>query len=767
MEIDFRKFKEFADKRRLYCFLVLLTVLLICTLGIMECLTDRSVLRIAGTGEKNDESFGTDIRITSIYVNERPLTTKDVKLKGQWEVTDGCLMAFETDEATWIEIPFRATDRVKVTFWLQHGSGYISIKKNGQLVEEWDLYAPTAESAVYVEEKTMQITPLQQLLPFLALVEGLILEYLLLYVLLRKWKGGKKAHDFLHPLLLVLGASGLYLCVELIDGNLSNVGFALALENILIYLAMMLVVYIVTARVSWSVGTVSAAWLIFAVANYYVTIFRGTPITPGDLLTLQTAANVAGNYQYDLTMDICYGLIIFTLFFAVICRLAKMGVSRKGKQRVFLCPAAIILALVILKSDLYCKKMDLWNVKGNIAKYGLGVNLVSGIHNMRVDPPKDYAAEKVKGILKQYAQEENGFNPNIVVIMNEAFSDLSVVAERLDSDLYMPYFNSLRENVVKGVAVSSVIGGMTANSEYEFLTGNSMYFLQNQVPYQQHIYRDAYSLVGVLKERGYTAAAIHPYLASGYNRPSAYPHLGFDAFLSIDDFSDYELVRSLYVSDGDSYKKVIEVFEEIQQTGTPAFIFNVTMQNHSAYQTGYYGDDVIRVPGYEGQFPDVEEYLTLIRESDEALSVLVDYFSRVGEPTVILLFGDHQPAIDSEFYESALGKEKSDFTLEDIQKTYEVPFLIWANYDIEEEQGVYTSLNYLSAVLFEKTGVSCTPYQNYLLQMRATIPAINKNGYMDNGGGWHAVNEDTDLLPKVNEYWDLEYYHIFEADRAG
>lgn len=79
MKVNFRKFKEFYDKRRMCCCLALLAVLLICTLGIMECLTDRSVLRIEGTGKKSEESFGTDIRITSISVNERQLTDKDVK----------------------------------------------------------------------------------------------------------------------------------------------------------------------------------------------------------------------------------------------------------------------------------------------------------------------------------------------------------------------------------------------------------------------------------------------------------------------------------------------------------------------------------------------------------------------------------------------------------------------------------------------------------------------------------------------------------------
>lgn len=744
----------------------IVAVLFLVTLIAMECTAQRHVLRIQGTGRKDEVSFGTDIRIMGIWVNGGQLTSSDVKLKGRWQQEGDILIAIGTDESTWVEIPFRDADQVKVTFWKQCGSGYISIKKDGVTEEEWNLYSPELEYVDYTVEKTAQITPLQTVLPFAALLQGLLLEGLLLHLLLQRWTP-KKKRNVPQLLLLALGAAVVYVCVELINGGLKPIGLALTLENMLIYFTMMLAVYVVTARVSWSVSLVAAGCLVFAVANYYVTAFRGSPIAPGDFYTLQTAANVAGNYQYVLSGRICRTLVGAVLALSLVSRLAAPG-KRPGRQvRVVLCVPVLALGLVILRSDLYSKTMDLWNVKGSASTLGLGVHFVSSIHNMRVEHPENYSAGETRTFLEQYAREDNGFRPNVIVIMNESFSDLSTVLETMDSNLYMPYFNSLQENTVRGTAVSSVRGGLTSNSEYEFLTGNTMYFLTNQVPYQQYIYHDAYSLVGVLEERGYASAAIHPYLASGYNRPGVYSRFGFDEFVTVDDFSDCELVRNLYISDGDSYRKVIQVFEQIRQTGAPAFIFNVTMQNHSGYQTGYFGEDVIRVPGMEGQFPEVEEYLTLMRKSDEALPILIDYFSRREEPVVILFFGDHQPAIGDEFYFSAKGRESWDFTLEEAQKIYEVPFLIWANYDIQEEQGIYTSLNYLGALLFEKAGMTCSAYQSYLLQLRETIPAINRNGCMDNTGCWYPVSGNSGLSDQLKEYWSLEYYHIFDADRAG
>ena len=159
------------------------------------------------------------------------------------------------------------------------------------------------------------------------------------------------------------------------------------------------------------------------------------------------------------------------------------------------------------------------------------------------------------------------------------------------------------------------LGGGTANTEYEFLTGNSMAFLSGNVPYQQFILRKGtYSIAQILKNRGYYTIGIHPYYKKGYFRFKVYPLLGFDEFLDIESFNNPELVRGIYPSDKASYEKVIECYEQNRLSGKPLFIFNVTMQNHSGYDTSAFGNNVIRIPGYEGEFFKAEEYLTLIKK---------------------------------------------------------------------------------------------------------------------------------------------------------
>lgn len=760
-----KQFLKQLNKKRLAVLLVVALLAALTGFSWWSSYRQEYTLRIQGTGRKEDISYGTDIRIQSILLNGRPLTAEDVTLGGTWDEAGDYFISLQATPEIWLDIPYRATDDLRITFQMQHGSGYVQILRDGELLQERNLYAQAYTTEEYRDDLISQKSTLQKSVPFLLLGEVLILEYLVLSLLLQFFDSKKKLPALLRPLLLLAGAVMLHLCTELISGNLASVSPLCALENILLYAAVMLVLFLFSGSAGASIAGVSLVWTLFTLANHYVLLLRGSPITPGDFYTLKTAANVAGNYDYTLPAGFCWAMGIFVLFAAVTEFLERNTERLVFKKRTFLCIPVAVLVFLITCTGMYQKKMNLWNLETNLKNYGMGVNMVSSIRNMHLDKPAGYSKEQAEEILGSYREEPTDFNPNIVVIMNESFSDLSVLWEGLDSDAYLPNYNALAENTVKGTAVSSVIGGLTANAEYEFLTGNSIYFMKDHVPYQQHINGDTYSLVRVLKDRGYGAVAVHPYDAVGYNRPRVYPNLGFDDFITVEDFSPTEMTRNMYISDRDSYAKVIETYERIREEGKPAFIFNVTMQNHSHYHSGFYGENVISLPGAEGQFPEAEEYVTLIRESDEDILYLLDYFSHTEDPTVVLLFGDHQPHFDTSFYEAAYGKPSGEFTAQDRIRSYEVPFFIWANYDIQEAQGLYTSLNYLSALLFDRTGISPTPYQNYLLELYDTIPSISRNWYVDSNGTVYSYHDQNpELAQRLEQYWYVQYYHIFEKD---
>ena len=142
--------------------------------------------------------------------------------------------------------------------------------------------------------------------------------------------------------------------------------------------------------------------------------------------------------------------------------------------------------------------------------------------------------------------------PNIIVVMNESFSDLSVLGDFKTNEDYLPFLHSLQqgaENTVTGMLNVSVCGGNTADTEYEFLTGNTMAFLpQGSIPYQQYVNGERPSLASYLQSLGYETVATHPYYATGWNRDKVYPWLGFEQSIFKDQYYGARFVRD-YVSD--------------------------------------------------------------------------------------------------------------------------------------------------------------------------------------------------------------------------
>ena len=145
-------------------------------------------------------------------------------------------------------------------------------------------------------------------------------------------------------------------------------------------------------------------------------------------------------------------------------------------------------------------------------------------------------------------------------------------------------------------------------------------------------------MVSTLKDQGYDAVAMHPYPGENWNRVECYNNMGFDAFLDEEFYEDSEQLRN-YVSDAADYDKLISVVESKRAPEDKLFIFNVTMQNHGGYEEEYdnFEQEVWLTGEYEGLYPKTDQYLSLMKKSDEAFQYLLEYFSKVDEPTMICL----------------------------------------------------------------------------------------------------------------------------------
>lgn len=791
--------------------------------------TSSSVITITDTATKNRNSAGTDVRIKSIKLDGKEIPFDALERDEAWIYLDDLLVAVNPAEPVEIRYQEEGSEQLEIEFQKHIGSGIVRINADDRVLGKLDLYSSDWESMIF-NASLGTVSPMSN--PGLFLILYITFFFIIsvlpgaLCIMKRDNKYIKYSLSLLFMcvimafgdviyyksnisatkelgffcILMVLSwvisikmscymknhhnkkwdVMGYNICVclfsalilfyvsERINRNIGNITVKYTIANAGIYLAIILLIYMLIRRVALSVVISSAIVYMYAVVNYYVTLFRGTPIVPGDFFLFGTVKNVFMNYTYTINYDMFFSALV-VISWLIILGLSGIYIRRSSRLEVIRVtfPLAILIGCII-SSDFYAPVLDLWNLNNNIKTYGVAVSLVSNIRSMRVLPPEEYSHDEVEKLYEEYKSERepDRVNPNVIVIMNESFSDLSVVSDVVNSDAYMPYYNSLVDNVVKGEALVSTIGGGTANTEYEFLTGNSMAFIPGTVPYQQFVVKNANSLGRIFKEKGYYVSAIHPYDKVGYNRQRVYPYFGFDEFLSIDDFVKPELSRNLYATDAESYKKVIDVFEQCKKNNQLSFIFNVTIQNHSGYTTGYFGDNTVKIPGYENKFSDVEEYLTLIKESDEALKVLFNYFASIEDPTVILIFGDHQPKVDFEFYEAMLGKPRTEWTLEETQKLYKIPFMIWANYDIKEKANVFTSMNYLAGIFLDTAGIQTTPYQSFLLKLKETIPAMNINGYLGDDGIWHMYSEETKYSPILTDYWNIQYNNMFDKKKV-
>lgn len=582
---------------------------------------------------------------------------------------------------------------------------------------------------------------------------------------------GMGAGQALSRLLWALGPLVGFFMVEYLNYNTwGSLSLLQAALNLGFYYLIAGLIYLVAGRRNLSCTIALILFWAIGMANHYVISFRGRTIFPGDLLGLQTAVNVSGNYSYipDTMQWATMGILaIFLLLLALLPR-------QKGRAPLRLrsaLPAGMVgvAFLTLFFGTGFLSRVgiepSMWTTIGN----GFVLNFSVCLKYSRVDPPEGYSQEALNALgedLDVGKAHPGGQPVNIIAIMNESFSDPSVLGELETNRDPLPFWHSLTENTVRGYAYSSVFGGTTANSEFEFLTGHSTAFTPpGTVPYQMYVGEGSASLVAQMNTLGYTSIAAHPYLASGWNRPAVYTDLGFSRALFEPDFPGASHYRG-YISDRSNYKKLISLYEE-KEPGEKLFLFNVTMQNHSGYDVPWttLPKDAVLAGSMAGRYPSVDQYLSLIYQSDRAFERLVSYFAQVEEPTIILMFGDHQPQISGRFYDQMLGSEPDLATQ---QKKYAVPFLLWANYDIEEKSGVTTSLNYLSTLMMDEANLPLTGYQRFLKDLRTYLPAINANGYLDADGQWHesADTLDAETRSALTEYQMLQYNELFESRDA-
>ena len=527
--------------------------------------------------------------------------------------------------------------------------------------------------------------------------------------------------------------------------------------NIILFELLAWILFFITGKGKWALQILSGIAMIYGLVNHYVMAFRSTPFVPWDIFSVKTAASVVGNYDFTPTKEVVIVTLIF-LVILVLLHFFRFDFRFPWFYRIIpvVC-LGIVLGLFVnqLQDEDFQDEAYLYPflfTPAHMTKVnGMAVTFAMDLAYVVVERPTGYSAKEAEEILTSYTAEEvtDEKRPHVIVIMNEAFSDLSVIGDFTTNEDYMPFIHSLsegNENTITGDLTVSVIGGNTANSEFEFLTGHTMDYLPvGSIPYQQYVKGGLSSLASWLKELGYATYGMHPYGATGWNRNQVYPWLGFDTSYFRDDFQNRRYIRD-YISDQTAYDKIIETYEN-REDDSPLFIFEVTMQNHGGY-TDAHENFTPDIHVQEKSDVVLDRYLSLMKESDEELKRLIQYFSQQEEDTLVIFFGDHQPNdyVARKVY-SISGKTVE--TEEDAKNRYIVPYVIWANYDIREGTKEDTDISFLAAKALEAAGITTNNYQNFLLELEQVLA--------EEGSASEEKKDEYRLM-----HQKLQYYYMFE-----
>ena len=551
----------------------------------------------------------------------------------------------------------------------------------------------------------------------------------------------------------------------------------LVLKNIAVLVGILiLALYALTSKLSVSLGLVSVPLLICHFINVIKLTLRNEPFYPWDITLAGEATNILSTVKLTFSTPMLYALGYVALGLVLAMGLdlligRKNRFARKTRGTLF---AALAVALVMLGgswlSENYiqanCIPLRVYNQHWSYKENGFVYTFLTNIYHAQVREPEDYSAQTVNRITEGYADQEGAVEPNVIIVMSEAFSDIWNAEKLTFDEPLAPNYTALAERYLSGDCLTSEYGGNTANCEFEVLTGYSTYmFPAGTVMYMSYMNRKTDSYVSYLKSRDYYTVALHPYQRSFFSREKAYELMDFDDFYSAEHFEGAERLRVCkLVSDDAVADRIIAEFEKNESTGRGFFCHTVTMLNHTSYFRSDWSDQE-RVGMQadceltELEYDTLASYATGVQYADAMLGKLVDYFSQVEEPTVILFFGDHQPSLGTPGYElmQRIGYVEDNSTAEGLAELQSTPYLIWNNFQDQPtaakmDMSMFQLLPYMTRTLdMDRPG-----FYGYMDDLFVQTRGVTRKVCLD-GSGNPVLALEGDAKEKFDEYLTLVY----------
>lgn len=524
---------------------------------------------------------------------------------------------------------------------------------------------------------------------------------------------------------------------------------------------------------------VSLLYITACIISFYKFKISGQYLIPADLFLIGEATSISKEMHITIEYHVVLSALFIIFAACIVYRIDLFQFAKKQRFAIVLFGMSIlgttmgIGAAVTIKDKETAEVWQSETVNEGYSEDGFLVGFGKEVAELIVEKPEGYSKEKAEDILEPYKivgeeakAKEMNIKPNIIMIMSEGFFDINRLPEVKFSENPIGHFDEYRREYAGGAIVTPVYGGRTCQTEYEVLTGHSVDFTgADNIAYMRFVEENTPSIPKLLKEEGYQTLAIHAYEKTFFSRDIAYEDLGIDEFLASEDFNEPKLARG-YISDEEVVDKMIESYEVRGEA--PLFMHVVTMQNHMPYVDEYRANHI----EVEGKKLTKEEknslttYANGVKDSDKALKKLIEYFEKVKEPTVIVMYGDHLPDLGDDYmaYKHS-GYIKEDLEKEDYFNLYQTPFVIWNNYDLPSEDFGDLDASYLGSTLLDYIGYNKDPYMSFLNEKRGQIKAYNEAFALDKEGDIKGKLELDETENKIlDEMWILQYDRLFETE---
>ena len=471
--------------------------------------------------------------------------------------------------------------------------------------------------------------------------------------------------------------------------------------NVFIVFATLCISNIFRKRKRFVEILITILWLFFGVVNAIVLRYRMTPFSAEDFMMVPSLLRIADNYlTVPALIAIGAGIILLVgLIVILFLRIPKESVRQKWKLvagkilLVFVCTGAVLFAGFRTGAI----STDFMNLADAYEQYGFAYCFTVSLVDVGINKPTGYSKKRVKraadklrsrlyggdtgtvlvegeeGLLPEDYEEKPAVKPNLIMLQLESFFDPYNLAGFSYSEDPIPCFRELEAQYASGFITVPVVGAGTSNTEFEILTGMSTdYFGAGEYPYNTVLKtRTVEAIPYLLKDNGYISTVLHNNTGTFYNRDLVFANMGFDRFIPEEYMYDLDRTPNNWARDSVLPEVILDCLHDSDQKD---FIYTITVQSHGRYpedQVLAEEDKVIKVTNTGGSAPTeaVEYYVNQIHEVDEMIADLIEGLSEIDEPVLLVLFGDHLPA---------LGFEKEEILQPSL---YQTEYVIWDNYE--------------------------------------------------------------------------------------